>query len=160
MKYSQKQYIGFLIILFAVIIYFLFFIIFSQPANNKQFQIANVTRIIDGDTFEISTGEKIRLICINTPEKNEIGFQEAKDFLSNLILNKTVVLEKDITNRDKYGRLLRYVYVNETHRLNISDKKNLIVINEIFVNKELVQQGYAQIYRYEPDLTRCDEIES
>jgi len=101
-----------------------------------------VTRVIDGDTFEISTGEKVRLICIDTPEKGESGFNEAKEFLEKLILNKNVTLEKDITNKDKYRRLLRYAYVND-----------------LFVNKEIVQKGYGKIYRYEPDTKKCSEIE-
>lgn len=101
-----------------------------------------VTRVVDGDTLEIETGEKVRLICVNTPEKDELGYKDAKSFLENLVLNKQVTLEKDITNKDKYGRLLRYVYVDN-----------------VFVNKEIVQQGYGKIYRYEPDIKRCGEIE-
>jgi len=107
-----------------------------------------VIRIIDGDTFELSTGQKVRLICIDTPETGEPGAQEATDFLTELILNKEVRLEKDISETDRYGRLLRYVWVNVTNN------------QEIFVNQELVQQGYAEVMRYEDDTARCDEIES
>lgn len=54
-------------------------------------------------------------------------------------------LEKDVINKDEYGRLLRYVYVN-------------ISVEEIFVNKELFKQGYGTIFRYGNDTSRCGEI--
>ena len=101
-----------------------------------------VTRIIDGDTIEINTGQRARLICINTPEIDEDGYQEAKDFLEDLILNKEIKLVKDVSETDRYGRLLRYAYVND-----------------IFVNYELVENGYAEVYRYSPDTAKCDELE-
>ncbi len=47
-----------------------------------------VTSIIDGDTIELSTGERVRLICIDTPEINEDGYEEAKNYLTEQILNK------------------------------------------------------------------------
>jgi len=102
-----------------------------------------VSRVIDGDTIELSSGEKVRLICIDTPETDEPGFQEAKNYLAGLVLNKEVVLEKDVSETDRYGRLLRYVY-----------------LGSLFVNGELVEKGYAQAYRYPPDTKLCDEIEA
>ncbi len=117
------------------IILILFLLFFSCTTRSV------VTRVIDGDTLEIETGEKVRLICVNTPEKDELGYEKSKEFLENLVLNKQVTLEKDITNKDKYGRLLRYIY-----------------IDNVFVNKEIVQQGYGKIYRYEPDIKHCGEI--
>ena len=114
--------------------------VYDKPVNK-------VTRIIDGDTFELGNGDKVRLICVNTPEKGEDGYEEAKDYLSSLILNKTVILEKDVSDTDQYNRLLRYVYVNEDNK-------------EIFINKELVKSGFAKVARYKPDVRRCDEIEN
>ncbi len=104
-----------------------------------------VTRIIDGDTFELSTGEKVRLICVNTPEQDEDGYQEAKDFLRTRIANKTVLIEKDVSEHDKFRRLLRYVYLNESGEIH-------------FINRELVQRGFAEVKRYKPNTRRCDEI--
>lgn len=103
---------------------------------------ARVTRVIDGDTFELASGEKVRLICINTPEQGEEGYEEAKAYLESMILNKTVRLEKDISEKDRYGRLLRYAYTDNR-----------------FINKEMVDNGYAEVFRYGEDLKRCDEIE-
>ena len=105
-----------------------------------------VSRIVDGDTFDLSTGERVRLICVDTPEINQEGYDEAKEFLKSMIFNKRVRLEKDISETDKYGRLLRYVYVN-------------ISGDEIFVNKELFRKGYGEIFRYGNDTRRCNEIE-
>lgn len=102
-----------------------------------------VVRVIDGDTFELDNGSRVRLICINTPETGEFYAEEATDYLASLVLNKEVELEKDVSETDRYGRLLRYVYVNGT-----------------FVNRELVGGGYAEVYRFPPDTKYCDEFES
>lgn len=92
-------------------------------------EYAKVIRVIDGDTFEIENKEKVRLIGINTPEIREKCYLEAKQRLKDLVENKTVKLVKDKKDRDKYGRLLRYVFVNDT-----------------FVNLVLVKEGYAFVY--------------
>jgi micrococcal nuclease len=90
-----------------------------------------VTRIIDGDTFETETGEKVRLIGINAPEISDIFGQEAKQYLSYLIENKTVYLQKDnySNDRDRYQRLLRYV-----------------ILDGIDINKKMVSDGFAFAY--------------
>jgi micrococcal nuclease len=90
-----------------------------------------VTRIIDGDTFETETGEKVRLIGINAPEISAIFGQEAKQYLSDLIENKIVELQTDnISNdRDRYQRLLRYV-----------------IFDGIDINKKMVSAGFAFAY--------------
>jgi len=98
-------------------------------------------RVIDGDTFEIN-GEVVRLICIDSPEKSEIGFDEATQFLENLIMGNELRLEKDVNDKDEYGRLLRYVYVS-------SDE------DEIFVNREMVKSGNAEVFRYGEDVSKC-----
>ena len=103
-----------------------------------------VTKVIDGDTIEINTGERVRLICIDTPEKGEEGYNEAKDYLEDLILNKEVKLEKDISETDKYDRLLRHIYLEDG----------------TFVNELIVKEGYATAYWYKPDITLCPQIEN
>ena len=95
----------------------------------------DVARIIDGDTFELSDGKAVRLIGINTPEMGERCSSEAKDYLSSLIHNESVYLEKDVSETDIYNRLLRYVY-----------------IDGIFVNYKLVDDGYAEAVAYPPDI--------
>ena len=88
-----------------------------------------VLRVIDGDTIVIEGGHHIRYIGIDTPEKGQSYYEEATEYNKALVAGKTVRLETDVTNKDKFGRLLRYVYVGN-----------------IFVNLELVKQGYAEVY--------------
>ena len=117
--------------------------------NNTNTEGIYATKIIDGDTFQISSNETVRLVCVDAPEKGKTGYEEATSFLSEMILNKEIGneirLEKDTTDKDDYGRLLRYVYVN-------------ISGVELFVNQQLVQSGNAKIFRYGNDTARCDEI--
>jgi len=104
-----------------------------------------VLDVIDGDTLILASGERVRLICINTPELGDSGSYEAKDFLESLVLGKDVRLEKDVSERDEYGRLLKYVYVNVSG-------------GEIFINREIVQKGFGEVFLFEPDTKRCGEI--
>ena len=92
-----------------------------------------VTDVIDGDTFYLGNGDKIRMLGINTPESGRPYAQEATDFLTNMILGKEVTLVNDSKNDDvdSYGRLLAHVYVNDT-----------------FVNYEIIKAGYAFWYPY------------
>jgi len=92
-----------------------------------------VERIVDGDTAIIN-GNSTRFLGINTPEKGEKYYQEAKDFLGSLILNKTVELEYGKDKIDLYGRKLAYI---------ILDGKN--------VNVEQVRNGFANIFVYDKD---------
>ena len=104
---------------------------------------ALVTRVIDGDTIEVDiagTIYKVRYIGLDAPELDDKRpeyctlAQEATRYNRQLVEGETVRLEKDISETDKYGRLLRYVY-----------------IDDIFVNAELVRQGLAWAKAYEPD---------
>jgi micrococcal nuclease len=108
-----------------------------------------VTRVIDGDTIEVDIGGiiyKVRYIGMDTPELDDERpefcalAQEATRLNRQLVEGETVRLEKDISETDKYGRLLRYVYVGDT-----------------FVNAELVRQGLAWAKAYEPD-TKYQDI--
>lgn len=100
-----------------------------------------VTRVIDGDTIEIEGGQKIRYIGIDTPETSDprTGVQcygkEATSKNKALVEGKKVRLEKDVSETDKYGRLLRYVFIGDQ------------LINEV-----LVKEGYAFSSPYPPDI--------
>ena len=131
-----------IVIVIGLLSFSLYYFINNPPASTK-INDNTVTEIIDGDTFVIGNGETVRLICVDTPEQGESGYEEAKDFLSFLVLGREVRLEKDVSERDQYGRLLRYVYIGTT---------------EIFVNKEIVQQGYGKVFPYGNDTKRCGEI--
>ena len=109
-----------------------------------------VAYVIDGDTIKLSSGEKVRYIGVDAPEIKH-GKQAAKCFgeqakakNKDLVAGKTVRLEKDIRDKDKYGRLLRYVYVVATGT------------KDTFINLELVKDGYAYASSYPPDVEYQD----
>lgn len=93
-----------------------------------------VSRIIDGDTIVVEGGERVRLLAIDTPERGEPCYKNATQRLSELIKDKDVILERHSEDKDRYGRLLRYIFVNDT-----------------FVNLVMVQEGYAHLYIVEKD---------
>ena len=88
----------------------------------------HVDRIIDGDTIE-SNGTKIRLLGINTPERGEKYYKEAKEFLGELILNETVQLEFGKDRIDRYGRTLAYIFYNGEN-----------------INQKQIENGFANYY--------------
>jgi len=114
----------------------------QQTSNEVQENIESTTvrKVIDGDTVEIADGRRVRYAGINSPEKAKCFFDQAKAENEQLVLNKKIRLEKDSSNRDKYGRLLRYLYVTDQSG------------QEIFVNDFLVRQGFARVLSVPPDL--------
>ena len=91
------------------------------------------TSIIDGDTFRLETGEKVRLIGIDAPELSQPGGEMSREYLAHLILGNPITLEKGSEAKDNYNRLLRFVY-----------------INDLCINEEMIRQGYAEA-RYLPE---------
>jgi len=71
-----------------------------------------VIDVIDGDTLDLDNGERVRLVGIDSPDAGECGDHEATAVLSAMALDQTVTLEPSDEDRDKYDRLLRYVFVN------------------------------------------------
>jgi len=118
-----------------------------------------VARVVDGDTLKLETGERVRLIGIDTPEMHEsnklhrdsqrsgqdirtiqaLG-RQAYAFTKNLVEGKRVSLEFDVEKYDKYDRLLAYVYLKDG----------------TFVNAEIVKQGYASLMTYPPNVKYVD----
>jgi len=111
--------------------------------DSTSFETAWVMRVIDGDSIEVSLdGEscQVRYIGIDTPEyysKEQTRAEEAKNANQKLVSGKSVYLFRDRSDKDKYGRLLRYV-----------------ATSEVFVNLEMVKSGYAAVKEYRPD-TAC-----
>jgi micrococcal nuclease len=118
-----------------IYITFIFSIMLLLSSCQGQPSIANVVQVIDGDTIIIAGGYHVRYIGIDAPEKGEKYYLESMQLNKDLIKGKRVRLEKDISEKDKYGRLLRYVYVDNT-----------------FVNAEIVRLGYAYARAYPPDI--------
>lgn len=110
------------------------------------YEEALVVRVIDGDSIEVNLyGEvvEVRYIGINTPEyysNDQEKAVEATQANQRLVSGEYVYLFKDISDTDKYGRFLRYV-----------------LTDEVFVNLELVSQGFAQAKEYHPD-TACHQV--
>lgn len=102
--------------------------------NAQREKAFNVTKVFDGDTVEIETGDKVRLLGINSAEHGEYYYQEAKDRLAQLVAKKQVKLESGPEDKDRYGRLLRYVF-----------------IDDVFVNQQLLKEGYAIVYFLNPE---------
>ena len=100
-----------------------------------------VQRVLDGNTCELTDGNIVRLIGIDAPEAGETCSTEATQHISSLISGETVYLEKDVSETDIDGRLLRYVYVNG-----------------VFVNLELVNEGYAYAVSYPPDVAYSSQL--
>lgn len=108
-----------------------------------------VVRVVDGDTIEVLIDGKlykVRYIGIDTPETVDprrpvacFG-KEAAEANKKLVEDKRVLLEKDISDTDRFGRLLRYVYV--------VDNKD----RPLFVNDYLVREGFAKVSTFPPDV--------
>ncbi|MCA9388858.1 thermonuclease family protein [Candidatus Berkelbacteria bacterium] len=111
----------------------------TSPVEQTSTNTVLVTKIIDGDTIELETGQRVRYIGIDTPEitkgKKECYGQSAKAYNQDLILNKKITLIKDVSETDRYGRLLRYIY-----------------LDDVFVNEQLVKNGYAYAATFPPDV--------
>ena len=103
-------------------------------ADNSVYEQALVTSVIDGDTVELEDGRHVRYLGIDTPELGEPYADEATARNKELVEGKTIELQRGDRDQDEYGRLLRYVYVDG-----------------VFVNAELIAQGYAKAYIFDPD---------
>ena len=103
-----------------------------------------VIDVIDGDTFKMNTGGSIRLLCVDTPEQDEEGYERATQFLESLILYKEVRLEsgETLNKTDKYGRTLAFVYVDNLGK-------------DVFVNKIIVDAGFSDVYAYGDEEGEC-----
>ena len=109
------------------------------PVNTKQ-EIGLVVNVIDGDTIEVhidGVTYPVRYIGMDTPEYNEPNGDLASEENSKLVQGKAVTLVNDVSETDRYDRLLRYV-----------------IVDDLFVNYELVRRGYAEAVEYPPD-TSC-----
>lgn len=108
-----------------------------------------IIKVVDGDTVEVEIDgkrEKLRYIGVDTPETVDPrrGVQcfgrEASEENKRIVFGKEVYLEKDISDRDRFGRMLGYVYLK-------ADDGSII-----FINDHLVRQGFAKSLTYPPDV--------
>lgn len=115
----------------------------SPPSQSGE--VVKVVSVVDGDTIKIASGQTVRYIGIDTPEtkhptkKVQCFGAEASQRNSELVAGQNVRLEKDVSETDRYGRLLRYVWVGDT-----------------LINQQLVAEGYAVASSYPPDVAKQD----
>ncbi len=105
---------------------------------------ARVARVIDGDTIDVlldGRRVRVRYIGMNTPERDEPCHREATQANYDWVAGKEVRLLRDTSETDRYGRLLRYVYADG-----------------VFVNRALVEAGYAEAVVYQPDDAFYDDF--
>lgn len=117
-----------------------------SPVEIAQSETAKVIKVFDGDTIEIEGGIKVRYIGVDSTEvypSKQCFSAEAKAENEKLVLGKEVTLIKDISETDKYGRLLRYVFVGDE-----------------FINDDLVKNGFAKVMTVPPDENYKDEFEA
>ncbi len=113
----------------------------STAVVSPLMETATVKRVVDGDTIELTDGSKLRYIGINAPEFIKCFGNESTLENKKLVEGKDIRLEKDISQTDKYGRLLRYVYVGD-----------------IFINDYLVREGFAHAATFPPDVRYADQF--
>jgi micrococcal nuclease len=132
----------------------------SQPVEQKYMSV-RVAQVYDGDTVRLNSGEKVRLIGIDTPELHDnpktrrdmertgkdmatitrLG-ERAWHFSKSLLDGQEIKLEFDVVQRDKYGRLLAYVYLSDGR----------------FVNEEIIKNGYAYPMTIPPNVRYADKF--
>lgn len=123
----------------------------SVQTENPQAGVL-IIKVVDGDTVEIEGGARVRLLGVDTPEtvdpRRPVGCfgKEASNKAKELLSGRRVSLEKDISDTDKYGRLLRYIY------LPLENGQTL------FVNDYLIREGFAKVLTIPPDVGFAEQF--
>ena len=121
----------------------------ATPAASRFKELGEVVKVVDGDTIDVRLNgqvKRLRYIGVNTPETVdprrgvECFGKEASEENKKIVGGQTVFLEKDVSDTDRYDRLLRYVYLS----LNTGEM--------LLVNDYLVREGFAQVSTYPPDV--------
>lgn len=127
----------------------------DEATEESEGKTIKVKRVVDGDTFVIDndgTEEKVRLIGVDTPESVATGKNAyknceegkiASNYTEKLIENKEVKIVTDVSERDTYGRILAYVYLEDGRMLN----------------KVLLRKGYARMMTIVPNVSHVEEFE-
>ena len=116
----------------------------NTPIPFDDVEMGRVVRVVDGDTIEVELNGRVvdvRYVGVNTPERDEVCYSEATQANADRVAGQTVRLVQDVSDTDRFDRLLRYIYVGDT-----------------FVNRELIVGGYAEAVLYEPDDRYFDEF--
>ena len=114
--------------------------------RGKEAEEAVVERVIDGDTFVTREGSRVRLIGVNAPEISgtvEPFGEEAANYAKRMLTGRTVWMFRDVSETDRYGRLLRFVFIPG---------------DRVMFNERLVLEGYANAATYPPDVSLADRF--
>jgi micrococcal nuclease len=162
-KFLSKISATLLVLVLIAYFAWIYFIPKLTEHESRQKETFLVKRVVDGDTFELENGERVRMLGIDTPEKFESSKLDrdaertgrdkktikklgdlSSEYTKKLIGGKKVILvpEPNYEDKDRYGRLLRYVYLEDG----------------TFVNKKIIEDGYANVYRRYP-LSKTSEFE-
>ena len=125
----KKKTIRFFISIVSLILFLLLYYLVSFQETINEEKI--VTKIIDGDTVIVEGGETIRFLGIDCDEKGRECYDDAKNRIDELLLNNRVTLEKENEDKDRYGRSLRYIFLNNEN-----------------INLKMVKEGYC-VARFE-----------
>lgn len=123
----------------------------SGVISSNLMESVKVRRVIDGDTIELFDGRTVRYIGIDTPEtvaprtKVQCFGKQASERNKELVLDKDIYLEKDVSETDRFGRLLRYAYVEINGEMKM-------------VNNVLVEEGFATSATFPPDIKHQEEF--
>ncbi|MEW6075520.1 MAG: thermonuclease family protein [Candidatus Omnitrophota bacterium] len=151
----------------------------SETGKKQAYSSVLVTRVIDGDTLHLENGKRVRLIGIDTPEMHDsqklyrdsrrstqdtetikaMG-RRAYAFTRQLVEGKRVRLEFDAEKKDRYGRLLAYVYIDLGLAGDLKPQEGIYYTHDygtsIFVNASIVASGYADLMTYPPNVKYAD----
>jgi endonuclease YncB( thermonuclease family) len=136
-----------MISIFAFLVILVFAWIIYRNIFIADYSVDKLIRVIDGDTFELFSNDTIiRLLCVNTPEEDEEGYEEAKTFLEDLLYSNVFHMEYSNYGNytDAYGRLLMWVYIEDESG------------EQILINKLIIEEGYGELMIIPPET--CKEI--
>jgi endonuclease YncB( thermonuclease family) len=128
---------------FVISFFYIFLFSFHLALADYPDGYYDVKSVIDGDTFELTDSQKVRLIGTDAPKTVETCSTQSTQYLKSLIEGKTVYLEKDVSETDSNERLLRYTRVSNT-----------------FVNNQMVYDGYAYAVEEPPDTKYASQLVS
>jgi len=127
----RKRIINTAAIVILVVIILVFRLVEVIDRDKSPGERFTVIRVIDGDTVELPGGDRLRLLGIDTPEREEPYYDKARKFLEKISLGQTARVEFAGRKRDGYGRLLAYLY-----------------IDSVFVNKLILENGLGYLYLF------------
>ena len=120
----------FLLVVLTGVLYWFYTGQFIDSGNNLESFV--VERVIDGDTVVLNDSSKVRMLGINTPESKMLLYEDARDFLEGLVLNRTILLDRG--EKDRYGRVLGYIFIGGNN-----------------VNELILENGFGNLYYYGAD---------